>query len=121
MGPCPFPPPAATELVEQARIEAWLESAVNAARTDYPLGVEVLKLQRLVKGYGDTHARGWRSFGTIMSLLPRLQGAPDAASQVAALHEAALQDDEGLELGRAIRTIERRTGATLAAPMEIVI
>jgi indolepyruvate ferredoxin oxidoreductase beta subunit len=106
--------------VENARIESWLESAINAARSNYALGVEVLKLQRLVKGYGDTHARGWRSFGTIMALIPRLQQQRDAAAHVALLHEAALKDDEGLELARAVRKLERTTGAGLSAPVEMV-
>ncbi|MFN3388615.1 MAG: indolepyruvate oxidoreductase subunit beta family protein [Allosphingosinicella sp.] len=106
---------------EQARIEGWLESAVNAARTDYALGVEILRLQRLVKGYGDTHARGLRSFALILAAVPQLQGRGDAAALVAELHEAALKDDEGAALGRAMRAIGRRTGIPLAASGRVII
>lgn len=91
--------------VEHARIAGWLETAVNAARTDYDLGVEVLRLQRLVKGYGETHARGVRSFTLIIGLLPELLDRPDAAKVVRQLHDAALIDDEGLALAAGIRTL----------------
>ncbi len=102
---------------EQQRIEAWLASAVNAARTDYGLGLEILKLQRLVKGYGETHERGLRNFSTILTLVPRLAEAGEPARRVAELHEAALKDDEGIALGRAIRAQERQTGLPIGAPV----
>lgn len=101
-------------IAEQARIEAWLESAVNAARVDYELGVEVIRLQRLVRGYGDTHARGLANHARIMALLPGLLGRADAAARLHALHEAALADEEGLALRR---TEDRLLGETaIAAP-----
>lgn len=91
--------------VEQQRIAGWLETAVNAARIDYDLGVEVLRLQRLVKGYGETHERGVRSFTIIVGLLPELLKKPDVAEIVRRLHEAALKDDEGLALAASIRRL----------------
>ncbi|MGZ8310463.1 MAG: indolepyruvate oxidoreductase subunit beta family protein [Allosphingosinicella sp.] len=100
---------------EQARITGWLETAVNAARADYALGVEVLRLQRLVKGYGDTHARGLHNFGLILANLAQLVGIEEGPAILRDLHEAALKDDEGLALGRAMRSIGRRTGLGLAA------
>ena len=48
--------------VEDERIEAWLAEIVRVAAIDPALAVEVAQCQRLVKGYGDTHERGWRSF-----------------------------------------------------------
>ena len=80
---------------EQAML-GWIESAVNAARTDYALGVEVLRLQRLIKGYSDTHARGYGRFARIMSALPLLLDTPDPAGRARALHDAALSDEEGV-------------------------
>ena len=94
---------------EQARIVVWLENAANAARMDYRLGVEVIRLQRLIKGYGDTHVRGLANFSLIVGKLPGLVGRPDAAAIVAGWHEAALEDDEGSKLRRAVRTVERQT------------
>lgn len=99
---------------EQARIAGWLESAVNAARSDYALGVEVLRLQRLVKGYGDTHARGLHNFALILAALPDLVGREDGPVILRELHEAALKDDDGTALGRTMRALGRRTGVALA-------
>lgn len=83
---------------EQARITAWLESAVNAARSNYALGVEVLRLQRLVKGYSDTHARGLAKFGAVMGVLPILAARADGAERLRTLAAAALADEEGAAL-----------------------
>lgn len=100
---------------EQVRIAAWLESAVNAARTDYELGVEVLRLQRLVKGYGDTHVRGRHNFAVILANLPQLVGEEQGPTILRELHDAALRDDEGLALGRAMQSIRWRTSVTIGA------
>lgn len=97
---------------EQARIGAWLESAVNAARVDYDLGVEIIRLQRLVRGYGDTHARGLASHATIMAQLPTLLGRRDAAALTRELHEAALADEEGV----ALRRVQQRIAAEAGTP-----
>jgi indolepyruvate ferredoxin oxidoreductase beta subunit len=102
---------------EQQRIKAWLQSAVNAARTDYALAVEVIRLQRLVKGYGDTHTRGLRNFSAILAMIPRLIETGEAPRLLAELHEAALKDDEGIALARAIRSQERQTGLAIGAPV----
>ena len=91
--------------VEQERIEAWLATALNAARTDLALGTEVVRCQRLVKGYGDTHARGMHSFAAIMRMLPSFVGRGDATETVRGLREAALKDDEGRALARTIAAL----------------
>lgn len=94
---------------EQARIERWLTSAVNAARTNYALGVEVLRLQRLVKGYSDTHARGLLNMRAVMAVLPRLADRPDGAAQLRALHEAALKDEDARALGAALQRLDAQS------------
>jgi indolepyruvate ferredoxin oxidoreductase, beta subunit len=48
--------------VENRRIEAWLADITRVAAGQPELAVEIARCQRLVKGYGDTHERGWRSF-----------------------------------------------------------
>ncbi|WP_306392269.1 indolepyruvate oxidoreductase subunit beta family protein [Telluria beijingensis] len=83
---------------EHAEIARWLECIVQHARSDYPLAVEIAQCQRLVKGYGDTHARGMRSFGKLMARLPQLASLPDGAARLRALREAALKDEEGKAL-----------------------
>lgn len=89
--------------VEQAGIESWLEQAVETARADYELAVEMIRLQRLVKGYGDTHANGMKNFRLIMGAVGALIGQPGAAARLAALREAALKDDDGSALRAALQ------------------
>jgi indolepyruvate ferredoxin oxidoreductase beta subunit len=55
-----------------------------------------------VKGYGDTHERGWTHFRQISSLAPNLVGDPGGAARLRALREAALADDNGVQLERAM-------------------
>jgi indolepyruvate ferredoxin oxidoreductase beta subunit len=86
--------------VENERIEAWLGQLRSAAPRDYELAVELAECQNLVKGYGDTHARGWRSFERISAAVPALQSGGRAAERVRALREAALADDSGSTLER---------------------
>ena len=43
---------------EQTQIESWLGLIVEAARLSAELGLEVTECARLIKGYGDTYARG---------------------------------------------------------------
>lgn len=84
--------------VEHQRINDWLASIQRLAPTQPALALEVARSQRLVKGYGDTHARGWRSFQRIMAKLPQLQVMPQGAAQLKALGNAALADDTGQAL-----------------------
>jgi indolepyruvate ferredoxin oxidoreductase beta subunit len=81
--------------VEMQRIDGWFATVLDVARTDYELAIAVASCQRLVKGYGDTHARGWRNFESLMNALPRLRGRADAAMQLRRLTDAALADEHG--------------------------
>jgi len=100
-----FRPRSLRFAVEEERIEAWLASAMNAARTDLALGLEVIRLQRLVRGYGDTHARGLANFAAIMRVLPLLGRHLDGAARLAGLHRAALADDEARALGAGLAAL----------------
>jgi indolepyruvate ferredoxin oxidoreductase beta subunit len=104
--------------VEEARIEAWLASAVSAARSDVALGVEVIRLQRLVRGYSDTHARGLANFAAIMRELPALTQRGNGATRLAALHRAALADDESRALTAALAALANEAPAIVAASAE---
>jgi indolepyruvate ferredoxin oxidoreductase, beta subunit len=90
---------------ENGRIEAWIANIERLARSHYDLAVEVARAHRLVKGYGETHERGWRSFTQLMEQIEPLSRRPDGASQMAQLHDAALADDEGSALARAISAL----------------
>jgi indolepyruvate ferredoxin oxidoreductase beta subunit len=87
--------------IENQRIEAWLKQIADIAPRHYDLAVELAECQTLVKGYGDTHERGWASFSQITALAPKLDG-PQAAARLRALREAALADDSGSQLASAI-------------------
>lgn len=88
--------------VENERIEAWLGQIGSIAPRDYDLAVELAECQTLVKGYGDTHERGWSSFSQISELAPKLVGDPQSAARLRILREAALSDDNGVQLKHAI-------------------
>jgi indolepyruvate ferredoxin oxidoreductase beta subunit len=87
---------------EQQRIEAWLGRIGTLAGRDPALALEVARCQRLVKGYGDTHARGWANFQRLMQEADRLAGEPGAAARLAALCMAALADENGQALAKAL-------------------
>ncbi len=54
----------------------------------------------LVKGYGETHERGWRNFSLLLDRLDVLAARSDGATLLARLQAAALADDEGRALAR---------------------
>jgi indolepyruvate ferredoxin oxidoreductase, beta subunit len=91
--------------VENQRIEAWLNQIAEIAPRNYDLAVELAECQTLVKGYGDTHQRGWSSFSQLSSLVPSLIVEPEGAARLRALREAALADDSGAQLERAIASL----------------
>ncbi|HMA06794.1 MAG TPA: indolepyruvate oxidoreductase subunit beta family protein, partial [Ramlibacter sp.] len=80
--------------VETERIERWLDQIAQAAGLNPRLAVEVAQCQRLVKGYGDTHARGLRNFETLMATVQRA-GSALAPATLRELREAALADEHG--------------------------
>jgi indolepyruvate ferredoxin oxidoreductase beta subunit len=88
--------------VEQTRIEQWLARIGALASRDPALALEVARCQRLVKGYGDTHERGWANFQRLMQAADHLNETPAAAARLAALHTAALADDTGQALTKAL-------------------
>ena len=94
--------------IENQRIETWLAQIAEIAPRNYDLAVELAECQTLVKGYGDTHERGWSSFSQISSLVPKLLAHPTGAAQLRALREAALADDTGTQLERAISSLRGR-------------
>jgi indolepyruvate ferredoxin oxidoreductase, beta subunit len=87
---------------ENARIEAWL--ATVAHESDPAAAIELARAQNLIKGYGDTHARGLAKFEALMEAYRRIAGTPDAASTLRRLREAALRDEDGIALERALQS-----------------
>ncbi|MCB5363808.1 indolepyruvate oxidoreductase subunit beta family protein [Pusillimonas sp. CC-YST705] len=95
---------------EQAHIRQWLASISQYAH-NYDLACEIAACQNLVKGYGDTHARGLSNYGSIMSALPTLAILPDAAQRLAKLRQAALADDHGRQLGDSLAELDQNVAA----------
>ncbi len=92
---------------EQARIEAWLNDVTAAAHHSQDLALELVACQELVKGYGDTHARGLKNFAAIMEALSRGGDAAD----VRRWRAAALADEDGVALDRQLKELR---GARIA-------
>jgi len=99
---------------EHAEMRNWLAHIESHASSDYALALEIAECQRLVKGYGDTHARGMRNFKLIEALLPKLADKDDGVSRLRALREAALKDEEGAQLAALLRDW-KWSGAVAAA------
>lgn len=82
---------------EQARIETWLGRVRTAAASDNALALELVRCQRLIKGYGDTFERGLGNFERIMA------ARPQSAEEVSHLCAAALSDEGGQALDEALK------------------
>jgi indolepyruvate ferredoxin oxidoreductase beta subunit len=87
---------------EQMRINAWLDLIAWAAKRDYALAVEIADCQQLVKGYGETHERGSASFDAIMADVQGRAQPAASADRVRSLRTAALADDQGDALSKAL-------------------
>ena len=105
---------------EQEQIEGWLTLIVEAARRAPDLALEIAECARLIKGYGDTHARGLANYRAIDNRVvrPALAGAlplDRAADAVASARTAALKDPEGDSLAICLREIEAHAPLPIAA------
>ena len=91
---------------EWARIDAWLAQVRAVVAEDPALAAELLANQRLIKGYSETHSRGLDKYAQVMAAAERLRGRPDGAVWVRRLRQAALEDEPGLALRQALRTVD---------------
>ncbi len=92
---------------EQQAIEAWLQTVRQTIPRDLALATEVAELRGLVKGYGDTHARGSANYAAIVATLPSLTGQ-GAAVELGKLRKAAAADDTGAKLAEALGALTGR-------------
>jgi indolepyruvate ferredoxin oxidoreductase beta subunit len=90
---------------ETRRRADWLTTARALARHNYALGLEVVKCQRLIKGYSDTHARGLSKFDKVIAEIVRIADRDDAVKWAGHLRNAAIKDGEGADLDGLIKTI----------------
>jgi indolepyruvate ferredoxin oxidoreductase beta subunit len=87
---------------EQHRIEQWLAFAAEAAAVDRAFATEIILCQQVIKGYSDTFERGLERFATLMGLARSIVARKDAAELLRTLRDAALADEQGDTLDRAI-------------------
>jgi indolepyruvate ferredoxin oxidoreductase, beta subunit len=87
---------------EQAALANWLNLVAATARTDYPLAVQIARMRSLVKGYGETHERGQAKFGKLVVVVLRLLGRSNSGATLEGLIKAALADEGGQALDKAI-------------------
>ena len=90
---------------EQALIERWLAALEHGARAHWALGHEVALAGRLIKGYGSTNERGKANLLHLveqLALAASFDTPAARADAVRAAREAALADDAGSALDRAL-------------------
>lgn len=90
---------------EQLHMDEWLGLVEQHAMEKPDLALELLKCRRLVKGYGDTHARGSSKFDRVLGATPLVAHRDDAGAWIRRLRDAALADVDGTILDGAIATV----------------
>ena len=88
---------------EQERIAIWLARLQELAPRNYALACEVAQFPRVLRGYGDTYARGRKNFDAMMAALPKLAQKTDAQLRLKKLRAAALADESGQRLEAALQ------------------
>lgn len=92
--------------VEMKHLSEWLQQATHYVQINPKLGVQVLKVRRLVKGYSDTHGRGLSKFDRVMKAIAHIANQPDAADWAERFIDAALADEEGQALDEIMKTMQ---------------
>jgi indolepyruvate ferredoxin oxidoreductase, beta subunit len=105
---------------EQQQIESWLALIREAARRSPELALEIAECARLIKGYGDTHARGLANYRAIEArvIRPALAGQippARAVDAIASARTAALVDPEGESLAKCLADIDGQPALGMAA------
>ncbi|MFS0851875.1 indolepyruvate oxidoreductase subunit beta family protein [Novosphingobium panipatense] len=85
---------------EQERIEHWLDLVRTEAARDRELALELVRCQRLIKGYGDTFERG---LGNYQRIINEHRHRRRSAKEIRQLREFALADDKSEAFNQALR------------------
>jgi indolepyruvate ferredoxin oxidoreductase, beta subunit len=102
---------------EQAALARWLDLVAATARADYPLALQIARMRSLVKGYGDTHERGQAKFDKLVGFVPSLLGQSNSSATLEALIKAALADEGGEALDKAIADLGPASSTTSLPPI----
>jgi indolepyruvate ferredoxin oxidoreductase beta subunit len=92
---------------EHRRIAEWLALLPTLAQENYALALEVAEYPNVIKGYGETHLRGRKSFDAMLAVLPKLRGKNDSAARLKKLREASVADDTGAKLAETLQEVTR--------------
>jgi indolepyruvate ferredoxin oxidoreductase beta subunit len=90
---------------EQTLIGRWLTAITAAAKHHPGLALEIAMCGRLIKGYGETHARGKSNFLRILDTLVEGEAISDPEARAKAIRsarESALADPEGRKLEQSL-------------------
>lgn len=90
---------------EQALIDQWLAAVVSATQRHWASGHEIAQCGRLIKGYGSTNERGKDNLLHVVQHLAtagHFANDEARAAAIAAARQAALADDAGTALDRAL-------------------
>ncbi len=90
---------------ELKHLQNLIEKTNAAIEHNYDLAIEIMKCQRLIKGYSDTHKRGISKFEKALTGIKLIEKREDAADWARRLREAALADVGGDRLDDAIKTV----------------
>jgi indolepyruvate ferredoxin oxidoreductase beta subunit len=108
----------ARHALEQSLIERWLAAVERGTREHAPLGLELARAGRLVKGYGSTNERGKEH---LLHLIDHLAFGAGSAEQRAAAVRATLAAALADDAGRAFDAALVAHGAPKRAPREQTI
>ena len=80
---------------EQEMINVWMESVIRGLERSWILGHELALCGQLIKGYGATNERGKSNLLHVVEQLAQKTSATEAATAIAAVRKAALEDEGG--------------------------
>ena len=108
---------------EQLMIDAWLNQVCAGAQRAPELAREIISCARLLKGYGETHRRGYKNYERIRKTLiaPALDGdmpLGDAVNGIEKAIAAALDNPDGLALGDVLLGTEDASKSAVARAAE---
>ena len=92
---------------EGESVENWLKKVTEATALDPALGLEVAECGGLIRGYGETHTRGWAAYrlieGALIEPTLAMQISPSiGAASIAKARKVALSTDSEAALREAI-------------------
>ncbi|GJL94868.1 MAG: indolepyruvate oxidoreductase [Hyphococcus sp.] len=88
--------------LEQTRVRQWGDWLRQYAPHEYDFACEIAAMQRLIKGYGETHQRSLANYNRIMARVEDIAVQPNPGQALSALRNAALKDEHGAALETAL-------------------